>query len=48
MKLMSALLEVVWAGLEFQRDVPAKEKLVFNRSVLGLGSIMDLDEARVL
>ena len=48
MKLMSALLEIVWAGIEFQRDAPSKEKLVLNRPVLGLGSIMDRDEARVL
>ena len=39
MKLLSALHEVIWAGKEFQRDAPAKEKLVLNRSILGLGSI---------
>ena len=41
MKLMSALHEVIWAGIEFQRNAPANEKLVLNKSVLGLGSIVD-------
>ena len=37
LKLMSVLHEVICVGIEFQRDAPAKEKLVLNRSVLGLG-----------
>ena len=36
LKLLSALIEVIQAGIEFQRDAPAKEKLVLNRSILGL------------
>ena len=44
----SALHEVTWAGVEFLRDVPAKEKLVLNRSVLGLGSTIGCDGARLL
>ena len=48
LKLMSALHEVIWAGIEFQRDAAAKEKLVLNRSILGLGSIIDRDGARLL
>ena len=48
MKLLSALHEVIRAGKEFQRDAPAKEKLVLNRSVLGLGRIIDRDGARLL
>ena len=47
-KLMSALHEVKWAGIEFQRDAPAKGKLVLNRLILGLGSIIDRDGARLL
>ena len=47
LKLLSALHEVMWAGKEFQRDAPAKEKLVLNRSILGLGSITDRDGARL-
>ena len=45
LKLMSALHEVICVGIEFQRDAPAKEKLVLNRSILGLGSIIDRDGA---
>ena len=45
---MSALHEFIWAGIEFQRDAPAKEKLVLNRSILGLGSIIDRDGTRLL
>ena len=48
LKLMSVLQEVICAGIEFQRDAPAKEKLVLNRSILGLGSIIDRDGARLL
>ncbi len=48
LKLMSVLLEVICVGIEFQRDAPAKEKLVLNRSILGLGSIIDRDGARLL
>ena len=48
LKLMSALHEVVWAGIEFQRDVPAAEKLVLNGSILDLGSITDRDGVRLL
>ena len=36
MKLMSVLHEVICAGIEFQRDAPAKEKLFLNMSILGL------------
>ena len=46
LKLMSVLHEVICVGIEFQRDAPAKEKLVLNRSILGLGSIIDRDGAR--
>ena len=46
LKLMSVLHEVICVGIEFQRDAPAKEKLVLNRSILGLGSITDRDRAR--
>ena len=42
---MSALHDVIQAGREFQRDTPAKEKLVLKRSTLGLSSVMDCDEA---
>ena len=35
LKLMSVLQEVICVGIEFQRDAPAKEKLVLNRSILG-------------
>ena len=48
MKLMSALHEVIRAGIEFQRDAPAKEKLVLNKSILDLDSIIDRDGARLL
>ena len=48
MKLLSAPHEVIRAGIEFKRDAPAKEKLVLNRSLLGLGSIIDREEARLL
>ena len=48
MKLLSALHEVIRAGIEFQRDAPAKKKLVLNWSVLGLGSIIARDGARLL
>ena len=48
LKLMSVLHKVICAGIEFQRDAPAKEKLVLNRSVLGLSSIIERDEARLL
>ena len=48
LKLMSVLHEVICVGIEFQRDAPAKEKLVLNRSILGLGSIIDRDGARLL
>ena len=48
MKLMSVLYEVICVGIEFQRDAPAKEKLVLSRSILGLGSIIDRDGARLL
>ena len=40
LKLMS-VSHVIWAGIEFQRNAPANEKLVLNKSVLGLGSIVD-------
>ena len=42
-KLTSVLHEIILAGIEFQRDAPAKDRLVLNRSILGLGSIMDRD-----
>ena len=42
------IAQVIWAGKEFQRDAPAKEKLVLNRSILGLGSVIDCDGARLL
>ena len=45
---MSALHEVIWAGTEFQRNTPAKEKLVLNKSIPGFGSIIDRDGARLL
>ena len=48
MKLMSVLHEVICFGIEFQRDAPAKEKLVLNRSILDLDSIVDCDGARML
>ena len=48
MKLLSAPHEVIRAGIEFKRDAPAKQKLVLNRSILGLGSIIDRDGARQL
>ena len=48
LKLMSVLHKVICVGIEFQRDAPAKEKLVLNRSILGLGSIIDRDGARLL
>ena len=48
LKLMSVLHEVICAGIEFQRDEPAKQKLVLNMSILGLGSIIDRDWARLL
>ena len=48
MKLTSVLHEVICVGIEFQRDAPAKEKLILNRSILGLGSIIDRDGARLL
>ena len=45
---MSVLHEVICAGIEFQRDAPAKEKPVLNGSILGLGSIIDRDGAQLL
>ena len=48
LKLLSAIHEVRQAGIEFQRDAPAKKKLVLNWSVLGLGSIIARDGARLL
>ena len=48
LKLTSVLHEVICVGIEFQRDAPAKEKLILNRSILGLGSIIDRDGARLL
>ena len=48
LKLMSVLHEVICVGIDFHRDAPAKEKLVLNRSILGLGSIIDRDGARLL
>ena len=48
LKLMSVLHKVICVGIEFQRDAPAKEKLVLNRSILGLGSIIDREGARLL
>ena len=48
LKLMSVLHEVIWTRIEFRKDAPAKEKLVLNRSIVGLGSIMDRDGARLL
>ena len=47
LKLMSVPQEVIYVGIEFQRDAPAKEKLVLNRSILGLGSIIGRDGARL-
>ena len=47
MKLVSVLHDVIWGGKEFQRDAPAKEKLVLKRSILGLGSVVDCDETRL-
>ena len=46
LKLMSVLHKVICVGIEFQRDAPTKEKLVLNRYILGLGSIIDRDGAR--
>ena len=40
LKLTSVLHEVICVGIEFQRDAPAKEKLILNRSILGLDSII--------
>ena len=40
LKLMSVLHEVIRVGIEFQRDARAKEKLVLNRSILGLREIL--------
>ena len=37
----------VWTGIEFQMDAPWKEKLVLNRSVLGLCKIIVRDEERL-
>ena len=48
LKLLSALHEVIRAGIKFQRDAPAKEKLVLNRSILRFGIIIDRDGARLL
>ena len=48
LKLMSVLHEAICVGIELQRDAPAKEELVLNRSILGLGSITDRDGARLL
>ena len=45
-KLMSVLHEDICVGKEFQRDAPAKEKLVLNTSLLGLGSIMQYHRSR--
>ena len=45
LKLRSVLHEVICVGIEFQRELPAKEKLVLNRSIPGLGSIIDRDGA---
>ena len=45
---MSALHEVIWAGIEFRRDAPTKETLGLNRSILDLDSIIDHDGARLL
>ena len=45
---MSALHEVIRAGIEFQRDVPAAEKLVLNGSILDLGKVTNQDGARLL
>ena len=42
------LHEVICVGIEFQTDASAKEELVLNRSILGLGSITDRDGARLL
>ena len=33
LKQMSVLHEVICVGIEFQRDAPAKEKLVLNRFI---------------
>ena len=46
LKLMSVLHEAICVGIELQRDAPAKEKLVLNRAILGVGSIIDRDGAR--
>ena len=46
LKLMSVLHEVTWAEIKFQGDAPAKEKLVLNTSLLGLGSIMQYHRSR--
>ena len=48
MKMMSVLHDAIYSGIEFQRDAPAKEKLVLKRSILGLGSVLDRDGARLL
>ena len=48
LKLRCALHEVIRAGIELQRDAPAKEKLVLNKSILCLGSIIDRDGALLL
>ena len=48
MKLVSVLHDVIWAGLEFQRDASAKKKLILIRSVLGLDGIVDRNRAPLL
>ena len=45
LKLTSVLHQVICVGIDFQRDALAKEKLVLNRSILGLGSIIDRNGA---
>ena len=48
MKMMSVLHDAIYSGIEFQRDARAKEKLVLKRSILGLGTVLDRDGARLL
>ena len=48
LKLRCALHEVIRAEIDLQRDVPAKEKLVLNKSILDLDSMTDRDVARLL
>ena len=47
LKLRSELPDLIGARIEFQKDAPENEKLVLNRSILGLGRVIVRDDARV-